>query len=91
MPRSSVDIIRKTKLHLGAVVAKTEKEAIEAAVKLFKIAPSRQFKITVPGLPSYKSPDRALSKVGASRKRVRRVDAHCQARRPRSMTALIHG
>jgi len=47
MPRWSVDLIRKTNLHLGTVVAKTEKEAIEVAAKQFQIAPARQFKLTV--------------------------------------------
>jgi hypothetical protein len=47
MPRWRVDIIRARLEHLGTVVAKTEAEAIEAAVKLFRIAPTRQGKLVV--------------------------------------------
>jgi hypothetical protein len=47
MPRWSVDLIRKTKLHLGTVVAANEADAIKQAIKQFRIASARQFKITV--------------------------------------------
>jgi hypothetical protein len=47
MARWSVDLIRKTKLHLGTVVAATETQAIKEAIRQFQIEPARQFKITV--------------------------------------------
>jgi hypothetical protein len=47
MPRWSVDLIRKTKLHRGTVVADNEAEAIKQAIRQFQIARARQFKIVV--------------------------------------------
>ena len=47
MPRWRVDIIRARLERLGTVVAKTEAEAIEAAIKLFQIEPARRNRITV--------------------------------------------
>jgi hypothetical protein len=47
MPRWRVDIIRKRVQHLGTVEAKTEKEAIQEAIKTFRIEPARQNKIAV--------------------------------------------
>jgi hypothetical protein len=43
MARWSGDLIRKTKLHLGTVVADTEAEAIKEAIRRFQINPARQF------------------------------------------------
>jgi hypothetical protein len=47
MLRWRVDIIRARLEHLGTVSAKTEAEAIEAAVKLFQIEPARRNRLTV--------------------------------------------
>ena len=47
MPRWSVHLIRGRLQHLGTVVAKTEAEAIEAAIKQFQIEPARRNRITV--------------------------------------------
>jgi hypothetical protein len=47
MARWRVDIIRKRAEHLGTVAAKTEKEAIAAAIKQFVIEPARQNRLAV--------------------------------------------
>jgi hypothetical protein len=47
MARWSVDLIRSRTKHLGTVEAATEKQAIEAAIKQFNIAPAWRNRITV--------------------------------------------
>jgi hypothetical protein len=47
MARWRVDIIRKRAEHLGTVAAKTEKEAIAAAIKQFEMEPARQNRVAV--------------------------------------------
>jgi hypothetical protein len=47
MTRWRVDIIRKRAEHLGTVAAKTEKEAIAAAIKQFEIEPARRNRVAV--------------------------------------------
>ena len=45
--RWRVDVIGKKLHHLGSVVAGSEQEAIEGAIKQLNIEPAQQFKIAV--------------------------------------------
>ena len=47
MPRWSIDLIRKKMQQLGTVDAPSQKDAYDAAIKRFEIAPALQAKITV--------------------------------------------
>jgi hypothetical protein len=47
MARYRVDIIRDRAQHLGTVIADTEKQAIEEAIKRFAIEPACQARIIV--------------------------------------------
>jgi hypothetical protein len=47
MARWSIDLIRKKMQHLGTIDAPTQKDAFEAAIKRFEIAPALQAKVTV--------------------------------------------
>jgi hypothetical protein len=58
MPRWRVDILRKRTEHLGTVEAANEKEAVEAATKLFNIdiEPARRNRITVTKISNREKP-----------------------------------
>jgi hypothetical protein len=51
-----VDLIRSRTQHLGTVEAANEKEAIEAATKLFNIEPARRNRITVTKISNREKP-----------------------------------